>query len=40
MDSDPEILTAVDLGSNSFHMIVGEYRYGRISSVDRLKEIV
>ena len=40
MDSDPEILTAVDLGSNSFHMIVGECRHGRISSIDRLKETV
>ena len=36
----PEVLAAVDLGSNSFHMIVGELRHGQLSIIDRLKETV
>ena len=36
----PEVLAAVDLGSNSFHMIVGELRYGQLTIIDRLKETV
>ena len=34
------ILAAVDLGSNSFHMIVGELRHGQLAIIDRLKEMV
>ena len=36
----PEVLAAVDLGSNSFHMIVGELRHGQLTIIDRLKETV
>ncbi len=38
--SVPDILAAVDLGSNSFHMIVGRYVHGQITIVDRLRETV
>ena len=34
------MLAAVDLGSNSFHMIVGELRHGQLTIIDRLKETV
>ena len=30
----PEIIGAVDLGSNSFHMIVGELRHGQLAILD------
>jgi len=30
----------VDLGSNSFHMIVGEIRHGQLTIIDRLRETV
>jgi exopolyphosphatase/guanosine-5'-triphosphate,3'-diphosphate pyrophosphatase len=36
----PDVLAAVDLGSNSFHMIVGELRHGQLTIIDRLKETV
>jgi exopolyphosphatase/guanosine-5'-triphosphate,3'-diphosphate pyrophosphatase len=36
----PEVLAAVDLGSNSFHMIVGEHRHGQLTIIDRLRETV
>ena len=39
-DAAPEVLAAVDLGSNSFHMIVGELRHGQLTIIDRLKETV
>jgi exopolyphosphatase/guanosine-5'-triphosphate,3'-diphosphate pyrophosphatase len=35
-----EVIAAVDLGSNSFHMIVGELRHGQLMILDRLKETV
>jgi len=35
-----EIIAAVDLGSNSFHMIVGELRHGQLAIIDRIKETV
>jgi len=38
--SQPEIIAAVDLGSNSFHMIVGELRHGQLAIIDRIKETV
>lgn len=40
MVSAPEVLAAVDLGSNSFHMIVGELRHGQLTIIDRLRETV
>lgn len=36
----PEILAAVDLGSNSFHMILARLRDGHFQVVDRLREMV
>ena len=36
----PEVIAAVDLGSNSFHMVVGELRHGQLAIIDRLKETV
>ena len=36
----PDVLAAVDLGSNSFHMIVARYSHGQITVVDRLREMV
>lgn len=36
----PEVIAAVDLGSNSFHMIVGELRHGQLVILDRIKETV
>lgn len=39
-ETSAEVLAAVDLGSNSFHMIVGELRHGQIVVLDRLRETV
>jgi len=39
-DSSAEVIAAVDLGSNSFHMIVGELRHGQLAIIDRLRETV
>jgi exopolyphosphatase/guanosine-5'-triphosphate,3'-diphosphate pyrophosphatase len=39
-DAQPEIIAAVDLGSNSFHMIVGELRHGQLAIIDRIRETV
>lgn len=36
----PEIVAAVDLGSNSFHMIVCSLKEGKLQIIDRLKETV
>jgi exopolyphosphatase/guanosine-5'-triphosphate,3'-diphosphate pyrophosphatase len=36
----PDVLAAVDLGSNSFHMIVARYTHGQLVVVDRLREPV
>ncbi len=36
----PEKIAAVDLGSNSFHMIVGELRDGQLAYVERVRETV
>ena len=38
--SAPRLLAAVDLGSNSFHMIVTQVSQGRLHVVDRLRERV
>jgi exopolyphosphatase/guanosine-5'-triphosphate,3'-diphosphate pyrophosphatase len=35
-----DVLAAVDLGSNSFHMIVARYQDGRLQVLDRLREMV
>lgn len=39
-ESSAEVIAAVDLGSNSFHMIVGELRHGQLAIIDRLRETV
>lgn len=36
----PELVAAIDLGSNSFHMIVASLRHGELAVVDRLREMV
>lgn len=36
----PEFLAAVDLGSNSFHMVVARIEDGHIHILDKLKEMV
>jgi exopolyphosphatase/guanosine-5'-triphosphate,3'-diphosphate pyrophosphatase len=39
--ADPaEVMAAVDLGSNSFHMVVARARHGQLTIVDRLREMV
>ncbi|HEU4589870.1 MAG TPA: exopolyphosphatase [Steroidobacteraceae bacterium] len=38
--SIPDVLAAVDLGSNSFHMVVARYTHGQLVIVDRLREMV
>jgi exopolyphosphatase/guanosine-5'-triphosphate,3'-diphosphate pyrophosphatase len=37
---DGDLLAAVDLGSNSFHMVVARYVLGQLRVVDRLREMV
>lgn len=37
---DGDMLAAVDLGSNSFHMVVARYMLGQLRIVDRIKETV
>jgi exopolyphosphatase/guanosine-5'-triphosphate,3'-diphosphate pyrophosphatase len=39
-DSMEESFAAIDLGSNSFHMIVARYKDGRLQVIDRLKDMV
>ncbi len=39
-ETAPEVIAAVDLGSNSFHMIVGQLRHGQLTIIDRLRETV
>jgi exopolyphosphatase/guanosine-5'-triphosphate,3'-diphosphate pyrophosphatase len=35
-----EVLAAVDLGSNSFHLVVARYFHGQLIVIDRLREMV
>ena len=35
-----EVLAAVDLGSNSFHMLVARFDHGQLTIIDRLREMV
>lgn len=37
---DGELLAAVDLGSNSFHMVVARYEHGELRVIDRLRDSV
>ncbi|HPF26091.1 MAG TPA: Ppx/GppA phosphatase family protein [Steroidobacteraceae bacterium] len=36
----PEVLAAVDLGSNSFHMVVARHSHGQLTVLDKLREMV
>ena len=36
----PDVIAAVDLGSNSFHMVVARYSHGQLMILDRLREMV
>lgn len=36
----PDVIAAVDLGSNSFHMVVARYSHGQLVILDRLREMV
>jgi exopolyphosphatase / guanosine-5'-triphosphate,3'-diphosphate pyrophosphatase len=36
----PDVLAAVDLGSNSFHMVVARHVHGQLVILDRLREMV
>ena len=36
----PDVLAAVDLGSNSFHMVVARHVDGQLVIIDRLREMV
>ncbi len=40
MPDSPEIIAAVDLGSNSFHMVVARNQRGNLAIIDRLREMV
>ena len=35
-----DVIAAVDLGSNSFHMVVARYSHGQLVIIDRLREVV
>ncbi len=37
---EPELVAAVDLGSNSFHLVIASNRHGALQVVDRIKEMV
>jgi exopolyphosphatase / guanosine-5'-triphosphate,3'-diphosphate pyrophosphatase len=37
---DGDLLAAIDLGSNSFHMVVARYMLGQLRIIDRLREMV
>lgn len=37
---DGDLIAAVDIGSNSFHMVVARYEHGELRVIDRLRESV
>ncbi len=39
-DDGVDVIAAVDLGSNSFHMVVATLRHGQLTIIDRLRETV
>ena len=39
-NAEPEVIAAIDLGSNSFHMVVASNHHGRLKIIDRLREMV
>ena len=38
--AEREVFAAVDLGSNSFHMLVARAEHGELRVIDRIKEMV
>ncbi len=38
--AEPEMFAAVDLGSNSFHMVVARVEHGQLRIIDRIKDMV
>ena len=38
--NEPEVIAAIDLGSNSFHMVVASNHHGQLKIIDRLREMV
>ncbi|MEM8844270.1 MAG: Ppx/GppA phosphatase family protein [Pseudomonadota bacterium] len=38
--SESEVIAAIDLGSNSFHMVVASNHHGHLKIIDRLREMV
>ncbi|MDF1582898.1 MAG: exopolyphosphatase [Methyloprofundus sp.] len=40
LEQSPDLIAAVDLGSNSFHMIICSLKDGQLQTIDRLKEMV
>lgn len=39
-EKEPSSYAAVDLGSNSFHMVISRYEHGEFTVIDRQKEVV
>jgi exopolyphosphatase/guanosine-5'-triphosphate,3'-diphosphate pyrophosphatase len=39
-DHDKNIVASIDLGSNSFHMVVARYLDGQLTIIDRIREMV
>jgi exopolyphosphatase/guanosine-5'-triphosphate,3'-diphosphate pyrophosphatase len=39
-NEQPEVMAAVDLGSNSFHMVVARFQHGQLLIIDRIREMV
>ncbi len=39
-DLEGELFAAIDLGSNSFHLVVARYEHGTLHVIDRIKEMV
>ena len=39
-DLEGQLFAAIDLGSNSFHLIVARYEHGTLHVIDRIKEMV
>ena len=39
-EAQDDVIAAVDLGSNSFHMVVATLRHGQLTVIDRLRETV
>ena len=39
-DNQPDVIAAVDLGSNSFHMVVARRQNGEITILDRIREMI